>query len=1024
MEQILTQALPPQAPPQPKVIELGGGANPTYHPNVDARQCYDPQGNPTVDFTANFEEPLPIGDNEWDGVYCKFCLEHISWPKVPAFLQEVLRILAPGGKAIFITPNTEAQLQWVQTHPEGWDNKPFFEAASEVLFGSNDYAENSHKSYLSPTVAQQVFSAAGFINITLQPFGERATDMVIEASKPLPPPPPVAYEIPKRPDQAKYGLSMPPEETAKQEDSAIPLAQEPAKTSAAETPTPSAGSAISQLLNTTEGRAQVYSKDYFNGGHHWGGYASDGYGAYRDFPVHEVTARHILARLPESVLELGAGRGYLGKRVEDAGIPYVGLEISKHCWLTRVCAAVYQGDLCLTPWTGSTGTAPLGAMEGGMDLCFSIATMEHIPEQHLAAVIGEMKRLCRRGLHGIDFGEKDDGFDKSHCFPSGTKVAMADGSSKSIEDCSPGDRVLGSSNNKLFPALVKRTYSRLVYSLVTINLANGGCLRGTPNHPVMVIGKGWTRLDSVTPGDEVYYAVQANRQAGRVCDSQPYSQELQRDGNQVASILDLASALRCARVELEEGEARKKGLARIGEVHPYQTLSQGTEGSLTEVAEEVVALDIPPSTKLGAEEVYVVGVWREGQTTAFNQGRSSLYSWHCGRGRISLHSPEQTQRESDERRCHGVQYRPQNDELRPRAVQWNYGHPQNVNREEGIPSRLPCSVYPWIQGDSSAEYNNPLSNNKESSIPGCNEVPAIEDVQMEECSYRRGGEGYLLGVAEVVSTERHSGLVSEVFNLETETENYFANSVLVHNCTLRPRKWWLQKFAEHAPGWPVEILDKEDLERGEFPEAVLKGDGKLKLNLGSFSTMFHHGWTNVDWHDLGGYAQGNHYQFVRSDLRAGLPFGTQHVDLIMLHHVLEHFTYAEGLQLLRDCRRCLKPEGAMRIVVPNSLQLCRFYVDGEYYIAEKDLAPFDEINEEAAASPTAAGKLWALLCNGHQAAYDWDTLSYTLQEAGFMAHLGDLRRGADYPGCKQILRETTEMGFGLSLFVDALPKLG
>jgi hypothetical protein len=98
--------------------------------------------------------------------------------------------------------------------------------------------------------------------------------------------------------------------------------------------------------------------------------------------------------------------GYIVKRLQDAGIRAAGLEISKHCMVTRVADAIVEWDICQTPWPFP---------DQSFDVCFSIAVLEHIPEQFLPAVIGEIKRICRRGLHGIDFGEKDDGFDKTHC---------------------------------------------------------------------------------------------------------------------------------------------------------------------------------------------------------------------------------------------------------------------------------------------------------------------------------------------------------------------------------------------------------------------------------------------------------------------------------------------------------------------------------------------------------------------------------------------------------------------------------
>lgn len=593
--------------PSAKIIELGGGSVPHFRPNVDVRPCYDGQGNPTVDFVADFDKPLPIKDSEWDGVFARFVIEHLSFRMVPQFLSEVFRILKNGGKVVIITANTVKQLEWLQNNPEGWDGKDAFTSASELLFGSQDYPENAHKNFLSPALITKLMVDAGFINIITQPYGDRHTDMIVEGTKATKEEQPV--EVP---------VAIP-------QENPTPVAK-PEPTSP---PKPSLGPP-----------EELYDRAYFTGGGKVGGYAREG---YWDYPVHWITAKHVLARSPESVLEIGAARGYIGKRIEDAGVTYQGLEVSKYCCMTSVCRHVRQFNLCTeNKWPVTLGDGPY-------DLCFSIATLEHIPEEFIPSVIREMARTCKRGLHGIDFGEHDDGFDKTHC-------------------------------------------------------------------------------------------------------------------------------------------------------------------------------------------------------------------------------------------------------------------------------------------------------------------------------------------------------------------------------SLFPRKRWLELFAEHAPGWPVEILDKEELERGTFPEEVLKGDGKVKLNLGSFVTMFHHGWTNVDMHDLGGWAQQHHYNYVRADLRNGIPCKTQSADLIFLHHVLEHFNYTDGLQLLRDCRRVLKPTGAMRIVVPDAEQL----ID-RMRSNNSRLNYFDEINEECAGSPTQVGKLWSLLCSGHSSAYDFQTLENALHEAGFDCKEAFFRTS---PGgkCQQILKETIEMSYDLSLFVDTWPR--
>lgn len=590
-ENVVTVQLANVAPGS-KILELGGGDNP--HPqatcNVDVRP------GPKTHFTADFNEPLPIASDEWDGVICQFCIEHLSWRKVRQFVAEIHRVLKPGGKAIVITANTEAQVKWIEANPGGWDGKDAFDSFSCVLFGDQDYPENAHRCWMSPKLAFDLFGAAGFEAVVVHPFGDRKTDICIEARK---------------------GVS--------QSVVLTPVAE-------------------ARTVNPTSGQPaeSLFDKHYFNGGGKVGGYFADRWGSYRDFPCHEVTARHVLARKPESVLELGCARGYVMKRLQDAGVYAAGLEVSKHCYLTRVAHGIASYNLCDVPWY--RGAAGIVA-----DLCFSIATLEHVPEAHLPAVIAEMKRTCKRGLHGIDFGGKDDGRDKTHC-------------------------------------------------------------------------------------------------------------------------------------------------------------------------------------------------------------------------------------------------------------------------------------------------------------------------------------------------------------------------------TLRPFAWWVDQFERHAPGWPVEIADKEQLESGPFPPEVQKGDGKVKLNVGSFTTMHHHGWLNIDQHDLKEYAAENRYNFLQRDVRQGLPFQTGAVDLIHACHSLEHLTYEEGLAFLRECRRVIKQEGAMRIIVPDAAKLIGMYAGEEVY----GLGELDEINDGCAAVSTSAAKLWAMLHAGHAAAYDAQTLSAILAKAGFRAVIASFRHTEVDP-VEQILRETLDMLPCLSLYVDAVP---
>ncbi len=217
------------------------------------------------------------------------------------------------------------------------------------------------------------------------------------------------------------------------------------------------------------------------------------------------------------------------------------------------------------------------------------------------------------------------------------------------------------------------------------------------------------------------------------------------------------------------------------------------------------------------------------------------------------------------------------------------------------------------------------------------------------------------------------------------------------------------------------IKASSELQQGEFPPHILHGDGLMKLNLSSFTTMFYHGWVNVDIEDLAGFAQANGYRFMRHDLRINLPNDTGSVDAIFAHHAVEHLNYKDGLNLLKECRRVLKPStGVMRLVVPNAQFLCDNYISKGVY----SLGDFDEMNGGCANASTPMKKLHALMCDGHAALYDEETLCAMLKEAGFHAHPTSFRH-TQVSSITQILRETTEMDYaGTSLFVDAVPAVG
>lgn len=90
------------------------------------------------------------------------------------------------------------------------------------------------------------------------------------------------------------------------------------------------------------------------------------------------------------------------------------------------------------------------------------------------------------------------------------------------------------------------------------------------------------------------------------------------------------------------------------------------------------------------------------------------------------------------------------------------------------------------------------------------------------------------------------------------------------------------------------------------------------LNLGC-GQRFHADWTNIDFQSTG---QG----VIAHNLSKGIPFPDNSFDCVYHSHVLEHFPKSQAEKFLSECYRVLKPQGIIRVVVPDLEQIARLYL--------------------------------------------------------------------------------------------------
>jgi predicted SAM-dependent methyltransferase len=89
------------------------------------------------------------------------------------------------------------------------------------------------------------------------------------------------------------------------------------------------------------------------------------------------------------------------------------------------------------------------------------------------------------------------------------------------------------------------------------------------------------------------------------------------------------------------------------------------------------------------------------------------------------------------------------------------------------------------------------------------------------------------------------------------------------------------------------------------------------LNLGCGS-RFHKDWINVNMNATG-------KGVIASNLLEGIPFESNTFNVVYHSHLLEHLSKTDGINLIKECYRVLKPGGIIRIATPDLEQIIKNY---------------------------------------------------------------------------------------------------
>jgi predicted SAM-dependent methyltransferase len=156
----------------------------------------------------------------------------------------------------------------------------------------------------------------------------------------------------------------------------------------------------------------------------------------------------------------------------------------------------------------------------------------------------------------------------------------------------------------------------------------------------------------------------------------------------------------------------------------------------------------------------------------------------------------------------------------------------------------------------------------------------------------------------------------------------------------------------------------------------LKSHTIRKLQLGAGSNALE-GWLNTDK-----YAAHPGVTFLNAEHR--FPFADNTFDYVFSEHLIEHLSYEQGLPMLRECFRVLKPAGKIRIATPDLETLAGLYAQQKTYLQQRYIHwIIDTFLPQADAYRESFVINNAFRNWGHRFLYDQATLECALASAGF-----------------------------------------
>ncbi len=176
------------------------------------------------------------------------------------------------------------------------------------------------------------------------------------------------------------------------------------------------------------------------------------------------------------------------------------------------------------------------------------------------------------------------------------------------------------------------------------------------------------------------------------------------------------------------------------------------------------------------------------------------------------------------------------------------------------------------------------------------------------------------------------------------------------------------------------------VQRRDARRLTALGASAPKLHLGS-GAHTKPGWVNIDvWTDPRQTPKRHGTTTINHDLTSGLPLADDTCAEIYSSHFLEHLSAEEGVSLLTDCHRVLRPGGRLRTCLPDFGRVAQAYVagDNEYFLPLYEVFK-GLLGDGVAGSATILDPVNNILYQWgeHRCMYDTEKLLTLLSAIGF-----------------------------------------